>query len=147
MSSVRAAVLLTRGAEVALIRRQRAGAEYYLFPGGGVEPGESPAHAAGREAKEELGVDVRVGRVVATVLFQGRTQIFFVAVETAGRFGTGAGAELANDESCPDGAYAPSWVNFADLERLDVRPRAVARLVAASAGGWPLAPLNIIDGP
>lgn len=31
------------------------------FPGGKVEPGESPEHAAVREAREELGVEVALG--------------------------------------------------------------------------------------
>jgi 8-oxo-dGTP pyrophosphatase MutT (NUDIX family) len=32
--------------------------------GGAVDPGESPAEAAVREAREEIGVDVRLGRLV-----------------------------------------------------------------------------------
>jgi 8-oxo-dGTP diphosphatase len=34
------------------------------FPGGKVEPGESPAQAAVREIREELGVDVELGEPV-----------------------------------------------------------------------------------
>lgn len=34
------------------------------FPGGKVEPGEGPAEAAVREAREELGVEVRLGEPV-----------------------------------------------------------------------------------
>lgn len=37
------------------------------FPGGKLEPGESPEAALARELREELSVDVRVGRVVDTV--------------------------------------------------------------------------------
>src|ERR1700744_3937316 len=32
--------------------------------GGAVDPGESPADAAGREAREEIGVEVRLGRLL-----------------------------------------------------------------------------------
>src|SRR6266702_2630058 len=35
------------------------------IPGGYVEPGESPKHAATREVREELGIDVVVGRLLA----------------------------------------------------------------------------------
>ncbi|MEV6330442.1 NUDIX domain-containing protein [Streptomyces sp. NPDC051909] len=39
--------------------------ETCLLPGGGVDPGESPARAAARELMEELGVDVVVERGLA----------------------------------------------------------------------------------
>ncbi len=38
------------------------------FPGGKVEPGESDAAALGRECLEELGVELRVGRELLTVV-------------------------------------------------------------------------------
>lgn len=37
------------------------------FPGGKIEPGESPTAAIEREIAEELGVQVRVGRLLHTV--------------------------------------------------------------------------------
>lgn len=36
------------------------------FPGGKVEPGESPEEAAVREAREELGVEVELGALIGT---------------------------------------------------------------------------------
>jgi 8-oxo-dGTP diphosphatase len=36
------------------------------FPGGKVEPGESPEQAAVREAREELGVEVELGALIGT---------------------------------------------------------------------------------
>jgi ADP-ribose pyrophosphatase YjhB (NUDIX family) len=77
-----ATVILSRGDKVLLARRTiepRAG--YWTFPGGYVELGESAEEAAVREAKEEIGVDVRVDRLlglhsgapssVAVALFEG----------------------------------------------------------------------------
>ncbi len=58
------AVLLENGL-VAMIERRRQGHLFYVFPGGHVERGETPAEAAIREAKEELGLDVRVVRLLA----------------------------------------------------------------------------------
>ncbi len=34
------------------------------WPGGGIDPGEDPAHAASRELREELGLDVRADALV-----------------------------------------------------------------------------------
>ncbi|MGE6376002.1 NUDIX domain-containing protein [Peribacillus muralis] len=42
--------------KVAMLRRNREGTEYYVFPGGGIEKGETPETAAKREAFEELGL-------------------------------------------------------------------------------------------
>jgi 8-oxo-dGTP diphosphatase len=39
--------------------------DYWDIPGGYVEPGESPHDAARREVREELGIDVPVGRMLA----------------------------------------------------------------------------------
>lgn len=52
--------MIVRDHNVALIRREREGATYYVFPGGGVEDWESFAATAVREAYEELGVWVRL---------------------------------------------------------------------------------------
>lgn len=37
---------------------------HYLIPGGGVDENESPKRAAEREIKEELGLDVEIGRLL-----------------------------------------------------------------------------------
>ena len=128
------------GAEVALIERRRGGRLYYVFPGGGGEPGESPAEAVVREVAEELGLRVAPGRLVAEVAAGDAVQYFFVVSVAGGRFGTGHGPELRGETPGERGAYTPRWVPVAGLHRLDgpVYPEAVAVLVAeAPTGGWP----------
>lgn len=55
--------VLERDGAVLLTLRPRGThlAGYWEFPGGRVEPGESPEACLVREVREELGVDVRVG--------------------------------------------------------------------------------------
>ncbi len=53
----RAGIVLIEDNKVALIERHRAGLDYFVFPGGGVDEGETPEQAAVREAMEELGVE------------------------------------------------------------------------------------------
>jgi 8-oxo-dGTP diphosphatase len=47
-----------------LISRRQDGTPPWAFISGKIEPGESPADAAKREAKEEVGLRLRHGRVI-----------------------------------------------------------------------------------
>lgn len=60
-----AALIVRSGGEVLITQRREDQALplYWEFPGGKVEPGEAPEAALAREIREELGVDVTVGRI------------------------------------------------------------------------------------
>ncbi|MBX2986670.1 MAG: (deoxy)nucleoside triphosphate pyrophosphohydrolase [Bdellovibrionaceae bacterium] len=55
--------VLVEGKKVLIVRRppHDTGAGMWEFPGGKIEPGESPTQALAREIEEELGVTVSVG--------------------------------------------------------------------------------------
>lgn len=50
---------------ILLVEQERPSGRQWRLPGGGVEPGESMVEAAVREAREETGLVVRVGRLVS----------------------------------------------------------------------------------
>jgi len=138
---IRAGIVLIQGDKVALIERHRAGLNYFVFPGGGVDEGESPEQAAVREAMEELGVRVDIKQKVAEVLLgQKSRQIYFLVEQVGGEFGTGAGEEYTDsDPSDPDeGIYIPVWMPISELPRhVNVHPAHVAKLVVRSVEeGW-----------
>jgi 8-oxo-dGTP pyrophosphatase MutT (NUDIX family) len=139
LAKVRSAVIVLREDEVALIRRVRGGEVYYLFPGGGVETGETPEEAAVREAHEELGLAVRLDRLIAVVEFDGSEQYYYRATITSGEFGSGTGEELSPDPGCPAGSYTPVWMDIDALVLHDVRPGALVRLLSS--------PASFADGP
>jgi 8-oxo-dGTP diphosphatase len=61
-----AAAVIRDGKAVLIGKRGRAGTApgVWEFPGGKVEPREQPSEALAREIREELGCEIRVGRVL-----------------------------------------------------------------------------------
>ena len=132
--SVRARVVLIEDGRVALIERHRAGQRYFLFPGGGVERGETAAAAAIREAWEELGVHVELGDPLFDEEFGDVRFVYFAARVVGGEFGTGAWPDhAARSERARElsGTHTPVWLALSQLDGLDVRPRELVDLLRA----------------
>src|SRR5437899_1133034 len=55
----RASAVIFKDGKVLLIKRVKPGVEYYIFPGGGVDEGESIEEALKREVNEELSLEVK----------------------------------------------------------------------------------------
>jgi 8-oxo-dGTP pyrophosphatase MutT (NUDIX family) len=144
----KASVILIKDDRIALVERHRLGRHYFVIPGGKLEPGETPKMAAAREAKEELGLDVKIGRLVASIWFQGRVQYYFLAEETGGEFGQMSGPEADTIPGSPKGTYQPTWIPVDELPNQPVLPEEVANLVWRSHhAGWPETPLNVPEPP
>jgi len=130
---------------VSWIERHRAGLEYCVFPGGGVDDGETPEQAAIREAMEELGVDVILKQKVAEVqVGQKSKQLYFLAEQVGGEFGSGTGEEYtaADPEAPEEGIYLPVWMPIDDLPvHKKIYPVKLAELVVRSlTEGWSIVP-------
>jgi 8-oxo-dGTP diphosphatase len=99
-----AAALVVAGRVLAAHRRRPAGWE---FPGGKVEPGESPAAAIERECREELGIGVRAIRLLGSAIdARIELSLWKVALEDGAPV---AGAD--HDEL--------RWLSAAELDSLD----------------------------
>ena len=137
----RAGIILIENDKVALIERHRAGLDYYVFPGGGMDEGETPEEAAVREAFEELGVEVAVRQKIAIVHFNHSTQVYFLVEREGGEFGSGTGEEFTDsDPDDPEqGVYIPIWMPIENLPLHEkIYPEGVAKLVLESkSNGWP----------
>lgn len=118
-----AIILINEADEVALIRRDKPGETYYVFPGGGREAGATLEETAIREAHEELGVDVELEGVAANVHFNGLENPYYWAKITGGVFGTGTGEEFEDQSS----GYTPLWIKREALTDLPIRPTSLVQ--------------------
>lgn len=138
---VRAGIVLIKGDKVALIERHRGGLDYFVFPGGGVDAGESPEQAAIRETREELGVEVVIRqKVIEVQLGQKSRQVYFLVDQVGGEFGTGTGEEYtdADPDNPEEGVYIPIWMPIDELLlHENIYPADLAKLVIGSVNnGW-----------
>src|SRR4051812_9416940 len=104
----RSASVIIENNKVALIKRTRDGKVYYVFPGGGIEQGESPEQAAIRETFEELGLHINIQEAFGIIHFNG-VQYYFLSEIIGGTFGTRTGEEFTHKDR-NRGTYEPVWV-------------------------------------
>lgn len=99
--------------------------DYYTFPGGGQEPGESLEEGTKREIKEEFGIDVEVEKKLYE-LDNGevnKKEYFFLCKYIGGTFGTGKGPEFSGDpQYAHRGKYIPEIVKREDVKNILLLP-------------------------
>ncbi len=106
--------VVIRGGKLLLIHRFRAGEEYWVFPGGGVEEGETFEQALQREMLEETGLELRSAR------YLGRAEgtpvcVFYVCELEPGEPQIG-GPEL--EAQSPTNRYILEWVPLDQVTHL-----------------------------
>jgi 8-oxo-dGTP diphosphatase len=139
----RSGIILIEDNKLALIERHRNGLHYFIFPGGGIDEGESPEQAALREAEEELGIVVEIKQKTVELFINGNTQYYFLVTRISGEFGTGTGEEYG-EYNPAYGTYLPLWMSLDDVLNNNVLPHELAELVVRCAGeGWPQIPIQI----
>ena len=87
--------------------------EYYTFPGGGLEEGETLEEGTIREIKEEFGINVKVIKKLYEMDSEkfNQKEYFFLCEYIDSKFGTGTGPEFSNDPKYKDsGKYLPEII-------------------------------------
>jgi len=124
------AALIRNGSRVLIARRPPGDrlAGKWEFPGGTVEPGETPEQALRRELAEELGIDASVGASLGSVEHRSvDTDVHLSLYEVTG---------FSGDIHAFDHAEV-RWVALAELDQYDFAPADrpfVARLAKVPAG-------------
>jgi len=102
--------------------------EYYTFPGGGLEEGETLEEGTIREIKEEFGINVKVVRKLYEMNSDkfGQKEYFYLCEYIDGEFGTGCGPEFSYDLKYVDsGKYLPEIIKKEEVENLLLLPREI----------------------
>jgi len=109
------AALIERRGRVLLSQRRedQSFALTWEFPGGKVEPGESPTQALAREVREELGCSIHVGEV-AELIFHAYAE--FDLVMPVYR------AVIKRGRPRPVEVHAIAWIPRADLATTEMPP-------------------------
>ncbi|MFA6428701.1 MAG: NUDIX domain-containing protein [Candidatus Buchananbacteria bacterium] len=129
----RARAIIVEGNKILLINRIKGKENYWVFPGGGIEPGESKEEALIRECQEELGLEVKVKDLILERMsdkpgMEEHREYFFTVEVLSGRLGSGKGPEFEKDTNYK-GQYIISWVDIKDWPDINLKPFEVRDLV------------------
>lgn len=127
MKQVTAAVL-EKGGRILLARRKpgAALAGKWEFPGGKLEPGETPQVCLRRELAEEFGVDTEIGAFVCSSVFEYKHAKIELLVYRA-RHVAGDFKPVDHDQL--------AWVTLADLDKYDLSSADIPVIAALRAAG------------
>jgi 8-oxo-dGTP diphosphatase len=128
----RAAVIILAADRVLLIHRFKQGREYYIIPGGGVEPGETVEQAALREIREETGLEIKLDRKLWEYTNQGHPETYFLATRFSGTLGLG-GPELAKQSA--ENIFQLEWIRLSEVMELPLKPAFVKEKLLEEFGG------------
>lgn len=106
------------------VRRNAQGAEvqYYVFPGGGREIGETLEQCLLREVHEEAGVNVKIEKEFARLVFETKEEVFYFCRYTGGTIGSGTGPEFTQARIQERGLYIAEVVPLNKIAELDLKP-------------------------
>lgn len=128
-------LLFNPGGQVLLMLRRKNGTSYATLPGGGIEPGETPAQACAREVLEEVNLSVKVGEEVLVLDNLNNREHYFLCEVLGGEMRLGDGPEGIRQSE--ENWYEPQWVSLDRLEEVNLVPEQVRELVRRLASEGP----------
>ncbi|MFH9727477.1 NUDIX domain-containing protein [Streptomyces sp. NPDC017254] len=133
------AVLVTEDDTMLVIRRTRPGIpEYWVLPGGGVEPSDASREAAlHREIHEEIAGKADIVRLLHTMETDDERQLFYLARIVTWSFDDRTGPEFSAEGR---GEYALEEVplTLEGLDGIDLKPEEIAHVLRGAIGAGSL---------
>ncbi len=109
---------ILREEQVLLVRQVYRGETLWTFPGGRIEPGETPAEAAIREVKEEVSLNTRIIRPLYTGPRRRSTGTYFCYLGEI----IGGQLALGHDPELPEHMQELQAVQWWDLDAVTNHP-------------------------
>jgi ADP-ribose pyrophosphatase YjhB (NUDIX family) len=124
MKRTSARAIIIHKDKVLLIHRIKNGREYFIFPGGGIEPGETIKDATIREVKEETSCEVAYLSTPYRVIFDNDTDNYFSVCEyISGVPKLSDGTNEVEDLKKLEGSlFVPEWHDISHVSKLQVLP-------------------------
>lgn len=133
------AVLVTADDTMLVIRRTKPGIpEYWVLPGGGVEPSDESREAAlHREIHEEIAGKADIIRLLHTSETDDERQLFYLARIVTWSFDDRTGPEFSAEGR---GEYALEEIplTLEGLDDIDLKPEEIAHVLRGAVGGGSL---------
>lgn len=116
MKRNRSAGIVIKDNKVLVIHRINKGDEYWVFPGGGQEEGETPEQTAVREIAEETTIRVKATKLVYHIVWDtGEENFFYLCEYISGEPQLRPDSEEFEQMKAGDQVYEPIWI---DIEKL-----------------------------
>ena len=120
-TGIRASAIIIKNNQVLLMHRKKEGREYWTFPGGGIEDGESGEEAVIREVKEETSLTcVRAKKAFEVETFEGGNLHPYYFCEVKDGQSKLGGPEA--ERNSPDNWYQPEWISLSSVEKINLLP-------------------------
>lgn len=115
--------------KILLIHRWKNGQEYFVIPGGTIEPGEKALEAALREMKEEVNLNFSADQLCTAFSLnnQGKEEYYFYSELCTDETPLIQGEEL--ESSSLQNIYQPEWVSLQDSYSHNLRPESLKSLL------------------
>ena len=107
------------------IYRVKENDDYYVFPGGGLEAGETINECLVRELKEEINIEVDIVKELYRLEREDSVEYYILCKHISGVFGVSDGPEYVSLEYKNRGQYIPCTLNLNELQQYNIVPEVI----------------------
>lgn len=122
-----ARVIVIKKDKILLMHRHKDGNEYFVLPGGTIEPGEKPEETMVREAMEEASLKITKYKLVAEINDEYHHGHYYLAEEYSGEAKLGNGPEM--ERQSPENQYELEWVEIKKLPGITFYPEQLRKTI------------------